>query len=230
MIKVENTSPDCSLSFAPAKPELWKVDLRPHLIKALPMCLNREPVAIPPSSMTWSTYFKHWGLEHSQEESGALNFWGVSQNLYCTCRVQGDRMSGKCIKVFPRVPREELLRASQLEIPGMYLNRHLPPGLLLSEAGWHGTEAFPKYQLEFLTSGAWDIHHLAQHPPEGQVMQTQAEKHNLKVEVDLNMTTVPKVYFCPSRKGFCCHCCCPYMELVFWSSLSGSISMPGRFA
>lgn len=44
-------------------------------------------------------------------------------------------MSGKCIKVFPRVPREELLRASQLEIPGMYLNRHLPPGLLLSEAG-----------------------------------------------------------------------------------------------
>lgn len=118
MIKVKNTSPDCSLPFAPAKPELWKVDLRPRLIKTLPACHNSEPAAIPHSSMTWSTYFKHWGIQQSQKESGALDFWGVIQNLYCTRRVQGDRVSGKGKYVFPCVPSEELLRASQLEHQG----------------------------------------------------------------------------------------------------------------
>lgn len=61
------------------------------------------------------------------------------------------------------------------------------------------------------------VHELftTQHPPEGQVMQTHAGKHKLKVEVGLNMTTVPMGYFCLSGKGFCCRCCCPYMKLLF---------------
>lgn len=107
------------------------------------------------------------------------------------------------------MPSVEVLRASQLETPGVYLNRHLPPALLLSEAGWHGTEAFPTFQLEFLISGPWDIHHLAQHPPEGQVMQTRAGKQGLKVEVDLNTA---KVYgLC--GKGLCCT-----VAVLLWNS------------
>lgn len=133
LIKANNT-PDCSLSFAPAKAELWKVDFRPHVIKALPWCHNK-PVDNPPSSVTQSTCLKCSGIQHGQNESTeflrsdsepvSVHVW--SRETECLHRAI------RC----SRMLSEKLLRASQLETasPEIYLNRPLPPGLVLSEAG-----------------------------------------------------------------------------------------------
>lgn len=132
LIKASNTSLDCSLPFAPAKAELWKVDFRPCLIKALP-CHKNEPVDILPSSMTWNTYLKCSSTWHSENKRGEFlrsdpECTGVhvrSRETGCMCRT---------IRCSHRLS-EKLLRASQLETPspGIYLNWHLPPGSVLSE-------------------------------------------------------------------------------------------------
>lgn len=108
--KANNTSPDCSLSFAPAKAELRKVDFGPRLIKALPWCHSNNPVDIPPSSVTQSTYLKCSGIQHSQKESTEflrsdsepVSLHVGSRQTGCLCRA----IRCSC------VPREKLLRAS----------------------------------------------------------------------------------------------------------------------
>lgn len=106
------------------------------------------------------SYLKCSGIQHSQK--GSTEFQR-SDPEPVSIRVQSRETRCLCRAIScPRMLSEKLLRASQLETPSprIYLNQHLPPSLVLSEAGWHGRKAFPKYQLEVLPCTAWDVHHL----------------------------------------------------------------------